>query len=511
MTFFNKILKAKNSLYWKISGFFLLTLLLLGVAYVIITVSIARRYYDETTQRLNAHVAEHMLTEVNPFVDGKVNEEALGKIMHSMMAVNPGLEVYLLNPAGEILSYVVLEEEVRLKNVSMDPVRDFLVNKGERLIYGDDPKNPGRKKIFSATAVREGDKLLGYVYMILASEEYENIAGLLQGNYLLKMGSIFFAFALIAALVIGLVILWMLMKNLNDIIKTVKKFEEGDLTPRIPLKKDGELTQLAATINNMADTILKNMDELKEVDTLRRELVANISHDIRTPISIIHGYIETLIIKQHDLSPEKREEYLQTILKSTDRLKKLMNDLFELSKLEARQIKPNIETFFIVDLLQDITRKYQLLALEKNIHLVTEINSETAMVKADLSMIERVIQNLMDNALKFTPRDGMINVQMVNQENKVKISISNSGANIPDGSLNKIFDRYYKTDEQSVKFSQTTSNKGAGLGLAIVKNILEIHETDIFVKTDPSKKITFSFSLPAASETLHGKSSVFRI
>lgn len=497
MTLFHKILSVKNSLYWKISGFFLLTLLLLGVAYIIITVSTARRYYDETTQRLNAHVAEHMLTEVNPFVDGKVNEEAVGKIMHSMMAVNPGLEVYLLDPEGEILSYVVLEEEVRLKKVSMEPIKDFLKKKGERLIYGDDPKNPGRKKIFSATAVEEDDQLLGYVYMILASEEYENAAGMLQGNYLLKMGSIFFAFSLIAALIIGLVVLWMLMRNLNDILKTVKKFQEGDLTPRIQIRNDGELSQLAATINKMADTILKNMEELKEVDSLRRELVANISHDIRTPISIIHGYIETLIIKQHDLSPQKREEYLQTILKSTDRLKKLMNDLFELSKLEARQIKPKIESFFIIDLLQDITRKYQLLALEKNIHLVTEINSKSTMVNADISMIERVIQNLMENALKYTPQEGMINVKMLQTDNRVSISISNSGANIPETAVNKIFDRYYRTDDQSINYSEEASNKGAGLGLAIVKNILEIHNTDIVVKTDPSKNITFSFSLPA--------------
>ena len=497
MSFLKNIYPLKNTLYWKISGFFFITLLLLGVAYIIITVSIAKKYFDETTQRLNADVAEHLIAEVNPFVDGVVNEEALGVIMHSMMAVNPGLEVYLLDPEGNILSFVVLKEEVKLKRVSMEPVKSFIAQKGQKLVYGDDPKKPENKKIFSATAVMEGGNLLGYVYLVLNSEEYDNIAGLLQGNYLLKMGSLFFAFALIAAMLIGLIILWLLMRNLNKIIRTVKKFQEGDLTPRIPLKNDGELTQLAATINHMADTILKNLEELKEVDSLRRELVANISHDIRTPIAVIHGYVETLIIKQDNLDPVKKEEYLQTILKSTDKLKRLMNDLFELSKLEARQVKPKIEPFFMADLLQDITRKYQLLALEKKVFLQTKLCASNAMVKGDLAMIERVIQNLMDNALKYTPEEGFIKVQMEDATDQISVSVSNTGANIPEEDVTKIFDRYYKIESKNEK-QVSFYNKGAGLGLAIVKNILEIHETDIFVQSDPSGSISFSFSLPVS-------------
>src|SRR5687767_8753576 len=168
--------RVKESLFWRISLLFFLILLLLGVSYTVITISMARRYSDETTQKLNAHVASHMLLEVNPFVGGKVNEEALGRIMHSMMAVNPGLEVYLLDPQGKILSFVVLDKKVKLQYVSIEPITSFLKDKGRSLIYGDDPRNPGKSKIFSATAVHENGQHLGYVYMILASEESENVA-----------------------------------------------------------------------------------------------------------------------------------------------------------------------------------------------------------------------------------------------------------------------------------------------------------------------------------------------
>src|SRR5688572_28794399 len=210
--------RVKESLFWRISILFFLILVLLGVIYTVITISMARRYSDETTQRLNADVAGQMLLEVNPFVNGKVNEEALGKIMHSMMAVNPNLEVYLLDPQGKILSFVVLDKKVKLQYVSIEPILAFLRKQGKSLIYGDDPKNPGKSKIFSATPVYENGKHLGYVYMILASEESENVAATLQESYLLRIGVQSFILTLIAAAIISMVILWLLMKSLRRII-----------------------------------------------------------------------------------------------------------------------------------------------------------------------------------------------------------------------------------------------------------------------------------------------------
>lgn len=453
----------------------------------------AKRYSDETTQRLNAHVASHMLLEVNPFVDGKVNEEALGKIMHSMMAVNPTLEVYLLDPQGKILSFVVLDKKVKLQYVAIEPIQKFLEEKGRSLIYGDDPRNPGKLKIFSATAVHEKNgKHLGYIYLILASEESENIATALQESYLLKIGVQSFILTLVAAFIISMLVLWLLMKSLRDIIQTVRKFSAGDLTSRIPIRSTGELAELSVTINKMADTILRNMEELKEVDKLRRDLIANISHDIRTPISIIHGYIETLMMKHASLDAQKQQEYLQTIIKSTERLKRLMGDLFELSKLESRQIKPKMEPFFMFDLLQDLGRKYKLLAQERNIELETELPAKASVVCADIALIERVLQNLIDNALNYTPENGRVKIKMEEQNSQVNVSVINTGPGIASTELPKIFDRYYKVEN-------SRSSRGTGLGLAIVKNILEIHQTDITVQSEQRGDTIFSFNLPLAS------------
>lgn len=484
-------LTLRHSLLWRLSAAFLCLLLLLGLAYMIITTVAANRYYQETTQKLNANVASEMLLEVDPFVNGEVNKDALSALMHSMMAVNPRLEVYLLSPTGEILSYVVLKKKVKLTQVSLEPVKEFLVHQGQTYILGDDPRNPGHKTIFSATEVRENGILQGYVYMVLVSEKFENVANTLLGSYWLRISSRSFIITLIAAFLIGLGLIILLTRNLREIISTVKKFEEGDLQARIPLKNNkGEMAVLSRTFNQMAETILHNIDELKNVDALRRELIANVSHDLRNPLAVMHGYIETLMIKDQDVSPEERQKYYKIILESSNRLKSLVTDLFELSKLETGQMKPRMEAFRINEMLQDASLKYKLLAENKKVDFQTNIDRSLPLVYADISMIDRVIQNLVDNALKYTPEKGWIKLDVHQKNGLVEIDVENSGEGIPESDLSSIFDRYYKVSKEK------SNIEGTGLGLAIVKKILDLHKVNIHVESSPDTCTRFAFSLP---------------
>lgn len=484
-------LRLRNSLLWRLSGAFLFLLLLLGLAYMIITTVAANRYFQETTQKLNANVASEMLLEVEPFVDGEVNKEALGALMHSMMAVNPRLEVYLLSPTGEILSYVVLKKKVKLTQVSLLPIHEFIAKEGQKYILGDDPRNPGHKTIFSATEVFDNGILQGYVYMVLVSEKFENVANTLLGSYWLRISSRSFILTLVAAFLIGLGLIILLTRNLRIIIGTVKKFEDGDLNARIPLKNTkGEMALLSRTFNQMADTILQNIDDLKKVDALRRELIANVSHDLRNPLAVMHGYVETLMIKDQEVSPEERQKYYKIILDSSNRLKVLVSDLFELSKLEAGQMEPQREAFRINEMLQDASLKYKVLADEKKVDFKTNIDRSLPLVFADISMIDRVIQNLVDNALKFTPEQGWIKLDVHQKNGLVEIDVENSGEGIPEEELSSIFDRYYKVSKEK------SNMEGTGLGLAIVKKILDLHKVDIKVESSPDTCTRFAFTLP---------------
>lgn len=488
------MLKFFHSLYWKISATFVALLFVLGTIYIYVVAFSAEMYFQEANQRLNSHIAQRMLTHYKPFIGKTLDSMQLEEVYTIQKIFNPSIEVYVLDTLGNIISHCPTNEHIYRNSVSIEPVKKFVNSVNPGFVEGDDPKKADSKKTFSAAKITDGDKLFGYLYVILGSEEFDNNFNLLIGSYILRIGARTTAITLIAAAVIGLFALMYITKNLRTIIRTVRDFQSGNYNARIQLSSSGELNELATSFNEMASTIVKNLEEIKTMDTLRRELVANVSHDLRTPLSTIHGYIETLIIKAESLSKEEREQYLKTILTSTERLRKLVEELFELSKLEAKQTVPHPEPFSISELVQDIGQKYLIHAEKKGITFRCTFPKDLPLIVADIAMIDRVIQNLVDNALKFTPSGGTVGIELRRLSDAVDVKISDTGYGILPEDIPHIFDRYNKGSQKNV-----LQNDGAGLGLAIVKKILEVHNLTIDVYSTVNEGTAFSFKLPVYS------------
>jgi len=486
-----------NRLVAKLSISFLIIIILIGLTYIFLSLFFSQKFYEETTQKLNANVANHLIDEkfknASPFLeDGTVNKPLFGDIMHNMMAVNRGIEVYLLNEEGGILYSVVLDHsdsEKPIKKIDLKPVKEFINKKGKVYILGDDPLNIGKKKIFSAAHYQK-DGHQGYMYIVLAGKEFQAVSESLFSSYVMKLGLIATVLTMIFAIILGFISVWFLTKNLRAIIFQVNRFREGDFESRIANAEQSDLSTLAITFNEMADTIVENIEEIKSVDVLRRELVANVSHDLRTPLTVMQGYIETLQIKKGSLNDDQNKEYLHIIKKSIKQLTQLVSQLFEYSKLEAKQVKPQKEPFAITDLVYDIQSKYELIAKEKNINLTAESVDKTPLVFADISLVERAIQNLMDNAMKFTPDKGKIKIIIDHDNENVIIKIKDSGPGISKEDQKYIFERFRQTEGKQKK-------NGIGLGLAIVKKIMELHETNIKIISQPNEGSTFEFYLPS--------------
>ncbi|MCF6349161.1 MAG: HAMP domain-containing histidine kinase [Flavobacteriaceae bacterium] len=486
-----------NRLVAKLSISFLIIIILIGLTYIFLSLFFSHKFYEETAQKLNAEVANHLIDEkfknASPFLeDGTVNKPLFGDIMHNMMAVNRGIEVYLLNEEGGILYSVVLDHsdsEKPIKKIDLAPVKEFIDQKGKVYILGDDPLNIGKKKIFSAAHYQK-DGHQGYIYIVLAGKEFQAVSESLFSSYIMKLGLGAVVLTMLFAMIMGLLSVWFLTKNLRTIIFQVNRFREGDFKSRIVNAEQSDLSTLAITFNEMADTIVENIEEIKSVDVLRRELVANVSHDLRTPLTVMQGYIETLQIKKDNLNEVQNKEYLDIIKKSIKQLTQLVSQLFEYSKLEAKQVKPQKEPFAITDLVYDIQTKYELIAKEKNINLSTEFIDQTPLVFADIGLVERAIQNLMDNALKFTPDKGKIKIIINHDNENVIIKIKDSGPGISKEDQKYIFERFRQTESKQKK-------SGIGLGLAIVKKIMELHETNIKIISKPNEGSTFEFYLPS--------------
>jgi signal transduction histidine kinase len=479
-----------GSLYWRISAAFLGMLAIIGLAYVYITSRLSVVYFERVNQTLNRSTARDISHHASLFANGKKDEKAIGELFHNIMLINPGLEVYLLDTTGKILSYYAPGKKISRSKVNLFPIRRFITSGGSLMIKGDDPRHPGVEKVFSAAPVRSGTSVNGYIYVVLGGEQYDGVIDGLRSNYMLELGSKAMLATLIFSLLIGLIILRIITRNVRKIIDVMQKFRQGDLRARIQLQTSGDVGQLSSMFNEMADILTQNIEKLKEVEVLRRELIANISHDLRTPISIIQGYTETLQMKDDCLSLKDRLGYLSIVHASTENLQKLVNELFELSRLDANQVKPVREPFFASELVNDICGKYCLLAKQKDIDLRMDLSREMHPVYGDISLIERVIQNLIDNALKFTPKGGSIVVQTRKGSSGVEIIVRDTGVGIKDDEQEFVFERYYRG------LNATKHQNNTGLGLAIAKKILDLHDSSLVLQSQINKGSAFAFELP---------------
>lgn len=485
--------KIFNSLYWKISGIFLVFTILLSVIFIFISVEFSDNYNQEAQQKINGEIAKGAITEVSPiFVDGKVKEQAIHVLMHSMMAVHPSIEVYLLDPEGKIITFVVPGKDVKTEAVSLEPIQRFLNRTNDRTIKGDDPRNPDSPKIFSAAEIVEDGKLKGYMYIILASSQYTSTMAALENSFILKLGVRSLLIALLFTSILGLLAIWIITRNMNKIIFAVQSFKEGNHSVRIQLNTGGELANVADTFNSMAETIEQNIIQLKSVEELRKELIANISHDLRSPIASIQGFTETILLKDETISDEERKKYLGIILQNSENLSKLVNDLFELSKLESNPQMIQPEPVQVAELVQDVADKFQIIAKEKNISINTIYSKSLPLVYADIQMTDRVFQNILDNAIKFCNANDVVTIELELQKEAVLVKITDTGKGIAEEELPYIFTRYYKGNK-------TKAANSTGLGLAIVKKILDLHKSTIQVYSKINQGTRFEFKLPLHS------------
>jgi len=487
--------KKINSLYWRLSLVFIGTLLAFALISIYIFSTTTDQYTAELNQRLNIDLAEHTVKEIAPFIEnGKVNQEGMGAIMHSMMTINPSVEVYVLDTSGFILSYVAPYKEVKLEQVSLKPIEEFIKTKElHGVLEGDDPRTPGACRIFSAAPIMEAGQRTGYVYIVLAGQKFVSATDAILGSYILGLSVKSIFGVLLVSMLIGLLAFWFITKRLNRMVTTMRTFKEGRLDTRLPLEGGHEFELIADTFNEMADSLQKNIEDLKGVDKLRKELIGNVSHDLRTPIASIQGYAETLEMKQGTLDKETEREYLSTIVKNSIRLNELVEGLFELSKLESGQVDIHPSSFSIGELIHDVAAKYRILSQKRGISINTILEKGSPPVLADISMIDRVLQNLIDNAMKFCKEGDYINIELdVSDPSAVKVRIADSGEGIPQEHIAQIFDRYFK--------GRSELNKdGTGLGLSIAKKIIQLHGGEIDVQSQLNVGTTFSFTLPTAA------------
>ena len=486
-----------KSLYTKLAIVLLVLFCLLGISILIVTQFASDMYQQEVVQKLNRNLAEQIVAQQILMEDNRINEKGLKDVFHMLMVVNPNIEIYLLDPLGKILAFSAPPGKVKLDRVDLAPIKKWFKDDIVYPLTGDDPRNPAKKKVFSVARIPKQGKLQGYLYIILAGEIFDSIAQKIRGSYIMQLSIWWIMASLLFALITGLLLFAYLTRRLKRLANAMDSFDMTQTTSRLQsiVREDGqhgdEIDRLAFTFRQLVERIQIQMENLKQADRLRRELVANVSHDLRTPLATLQGYVETLLLKNKSLTEKDRKLHLEIAIQHCQRLSNLVDELFELAKLDSREIEVQSEPFNINELAHDVVQKFNLLAAERQISIQIDHNPQLPFVNADIAMIERVIENLLDNAVRHTSPGGSIRLTFNAQNGDISVCVTDTGCGIAEEDLPHIFDRFYHRDR-----TQASKAGYSGLGLAIAKRILELHNKNIRVESKAGAGTTFTFFLP---------------
>ena len=271
-------------------------------------------------------------------------------------------------------------------------------------------------------------------------------------------------------------------RPLRQVTEAAKQYATGNLEYEIPVYTHDEMGYLSASPNYMAV-------QLKDMDDYQKKIVANVSHDFRSPLTSIKGYVEAMT--DGTIPPELHQKYLKIILFETERLTDLTIDLLTLNEFDTKELLLDKIEFDIQEMIKNTAASFEGVCTPKHITIELLLLPGTVIVFADRRKIQQVLYNLIDNAIKFSENDSSITVEVVEKNEKVFISVKDHGIGIPRKELNKIWERFYKSD-----LSRGKDKKGTGLGLSIVKEVIQAHDEHINVISTEGVGTEFIFSLP---------------
>ena len=333
--------------------------------------------------------------------------------------------------------------------------------------------------------------LLVSVVLLVATER------IIEGHRFVGLATELIVGAALFSVLAGLLIFHVLTRRLRELIDAIARFRESGFARPIRVASvnphGDDIDQLGAAVQDMSERIVRQLGQLAQTDERRRELLANVSHDLRTPLASMQGYLETLLLRHGTIAPEEERSYLEVAAKHSERLGRLIRDLFQLTKLEAHEVQPQFESFPMSELAQDVLQKFELPAGRRGVRLDCRLPERHLEVRADIGMIESTLENLLENALRHTSAGGVVTIEVATADDRVTVRVVDTGRGIPPDELPNVFDRYYHVDRGEMSDIGRT-----GLGLAIVRHVVELHGGKVGVASVLNQGTTFSFDLPRA-------------
>lgn len=478
----------------RLSAVFAVLLLACSAVSAWLQVSASARHEQEVVQRVSSGLAAHIAGSAQLMDASGWRPEAIRTLFSQLMAVNPSVELYLLDNAGHIVGDAAPEGHLKRPQVDLAPVRRLLAG-GRLPILGDDPRSLDGKKVFSAAPVQVEGNDAGFVYVVLQGETHDTVAEASSANGMLRLSLWTLGCVALLALAMGLIAFRLITRPLRALTQAVRNFDaHGEqaaaLTDAsIHATAGDDISVLRDAFAQMGNRIAEQWRELSIQDQQRRDLIANISHDLRTPLTSLHGYLETLRIKEASLDAEQRRRYLDIALDQSRKVRYLAQELFELARLESGLVKPEPEAFALADLVQDVVQKFELAVKARRQRVTVDIAQPLPPIRADVGMVERVLTNLLDNAVRHNPHETQIRLRLSASSQDVVVDVADDGPGIPAVQREHLF--------VHASALRRVGSESGGLGLIIVRRLLQLNKGDI-EHVEAASGTTFRFRLPMA-------------
>lgn len=480
-----------RSLYARIALVYLASLLLLSAAAAWIAVSQFDQLGRELEQRMQIDLAENLARVMREPLEQGPQSNAAEQAARLILSINPSLSLYVLDAEGTVIGDYAKSACGLGARVDLAAVKRLLGSEPMLPVFANAPCS-GQRSVFSVARVGYGGAdRPGYVFAVLDAGTRMSVFAMLRTSSITRTFMVAGTLALLVSGVVGLLLFALLTRRFSRLTEAVQRFADGNYGQRIAPGADDEIGQLARAFNDMAGTIEAQLNALRENDRQRRELVANLSHDFRTPLTSLRGYAEQL--RSSDaLSPSVRREHLDAILANAERLTRMAQQLSTLTRVDAFEKPLHVEAFSLAELAHDIAGKFQPQAQAAGIALTVDCAPTLPFVAADLALIDRVLANLIDNALDATPEQGWVCVSAAVEADHVRVAVTDSGTGLSADELPLVTQRFYRTAASRAR------SEGSGLGLSIVVEICERHDTRLDIRSAPGQGTEVTFRLPLA-------------
>ena len=427
--------------------------------------------------------AERVATLVSRVADNQENEKTWDFFKEGIEYIGGHSIVMVVNDKGDVVAAPKTATGINADKIDsefIEPVRN-----GESLVKVYHHSEIFNQQTLVAIApIEEIDTVSGKTVFLgasIAAMPMPQIEGI--QNRFLTIIVITQIIAWVVAFILSSILTRHMLKPITRMQTAAKSIAAGNFKEKIPVTSSDEIGQLAESFNSMTKS-------LEELENMRSSFISDVSHELRTPMTTVSGFVEGIL--DGTVPEESREKYLATVLEETKRMNRLVNDLLETSRLDQGTVKIEKTRVDMNRVVAESAFSYEQQLLEKRIDVDLNLDGDECFALADRDSIKRVMINLIDNAIKFTPECGKIIMETHSDGKKVSVSIHNSGEGIEKNDLRHIWERFYKTDK-----SRSQDKKGVGLGLYIVKSIITQHGGEIFAESEVGKFTKFTFVLDA--------------